>query len=279
MRRKISYASAVLIALAGFAGVIPQAVSASARQPVQAVRLLTGGPQNSPAQPTWDPGANHKTLFVDEFNRSSLNTSVWEDVWFGGLGKTGYSQFNPAEIACDYSGNVSEGSDVLSLKLSNTGSSCNGHHHSWTGAVIDARPRYAHSGGDWEAHIKLPCNSSSQVEGWPAFWITSDGHGEIDAMERYSYLGAHIHHYVNGNEQSEDSPAISRNWCGWHYYGVSWDSNTHTVKFYWDSGLVWSGTLPDSTALWPALDYTIQNASIKPSGSATMQVDWFRVWS
>jgi hypothetical protein len=265
--------------LIGFAAVIPQSASASASQPVQAALPLTLGAQNSPAQPTWDSGGTHTTLFADEFNGSSLNTSRWEDVWFGGLGKTGYSQFNPVEIACDYSGNVSEGSGVLSLKLSNTSSSCNGHTHSWTGAVIDARSTYTHSGGDWEARVNLPCNSSGQVEGWPAFWMTSDGHGEIDGLERYSYLGAHIHYYVNGSEQSEDSPAISRSGCGWHYYGVSWNPSAHTVKVYWDNALVFSGTLPDSTALWPALDYSIQNASIKPSGSATMQVDWLRVWS
>jgi hypothetical protein len=237
---------------------------------------VTGGTQNSPSEPTWDSGGNHTTQFVDEFNGTSLNTSVWNPAWFKPQGYTGISgPMNPgSERACENSANVTERGSVLALALTHVASSCGGHNEPWTAGLVTTQRTFSRQGGDYETRINLPCNSSGNVYAWPAWWITSDGTGEIDIMEKFSAMAAHTHITPEG-----DSPTQTGNYCGWHDYGVAWNPGAQQLKFYWDSTLIWTTSFTSTASLWPVLDYSINSNSIVPPSGTAMQVDWVRVWN
>jgi beta-glucanase (GH16 family) len=86
--------------------------------------------------------------------------------------------------------------------------------------------------------IDLPCNSSGQVENWPAFWLVTTGSwpagGEIDVMEGLKGSAAWHYHYVNssGKPSAVGGYVSGFKGCGTHTYAVSW--TTSAITFYYD---------------------------------------------
>jgi len=86
--------------------------------------------------------------------------------------------------------------------------------------------------------IDLSCNSSGQVENWPAFWLDTTGSwpagGEIDVMEGLNGSAAWHYHYLNssGANSAIGGTLAGFSGCGTHTYAVSW--TTSAITFYYD---------------------------------------------
>ena len=86
--------------------------------------------------------------------------------------------------------------------------------------------------------INLACNSSGQVENWPAFWLDTTkswpAGGEIDVMEGLGGVVAWHYHYLSRSGAissiGEAVPGFSG--CGTHTYTVRWTSEA--ITFYYD---------------------------------------------
>ena len=84
------------------------------------------GPVGIPG--TWN------VAFDDEFNATSLDTTIWQAGWFGS-GTT--SPVNSLEQACYSSSNVTfPGDGTVHLKVTNAPSSCGGVTRPYTGALL-----------------------------------------------------------------------------------------------------------------------------------------------
>ena len=268
---------------------LPSQVLAVTSTPVQ-----PGGPTEADQptdQPSWDPSGSHTLTFDDEFNSNSVDTSKWATTWWVNPGNgNGISWSNNSYmIACYAASHDSEpGDGYLHMRLDNTASTC-GTQRNYTGAVLDTHANFSQSGGEFEARVNLPCNSSGQVYGWPAWWTIDDTWtGEIDDVESgwpaASGGGTASHlehtdfsgHFQNPGWQSS-SPA-----CGWHQFGAQWEPIIgHTVTFYWDGQAVFTHQFIDrgSQPQYLIFDYQMASQAIAPpTVGATMLVDWVRVW-
>jgi beta-glucanase (GH16 family) len=86
--------------------------------------------------------------------------------------------------------------------------------------------------------LNLACNSSGQIENWPAFWLVTTGAwpagGEIDVLEGLHGKAAWHYHYLNsaGVKSAVGGPVSGFSGCGTHTYMVSW--TTSAITFYYD---------------------------------------------
>lgn len=241
--------------------------------------------------PSWDPSGSYTMVFDDEFTGSSLNTTNWTAGWQGTSGITG--PINSAETAVYSSSNISVGSSLLNLELTNVSSHAG---YPYTGACVTTDPSILGAGkgfqatyGAFEARIWLPA-SGGAVANWPAWW--TDGQswpadGELDIMEGLNGLAAfHVTSTLDqpgiggpGPGQGALSvPTTSPYAGGWHDFGMNWTANQ--VDFYYDG--VFAGSVGAYIAGSPM--YLILNNTQGTYGGptalgVTMQVDWVRVWT
>jgi hypothetical protein len=122
------------------------------------------------------------------------------------------------------------GSNYIILRMNSTGKES---------GAIDTQPYRT-----WRApaliseQIDLPCNSSGQIENWPAFWLLTTGSwpagGEIDVMEGLNGSAAWHYHYLNssGATSAVGGTLSGFSGCGTHTYAVSW--TTSAITFYYD---------------------------------------------
>ena len=86
--------------------------------------------------------------------------------------------------------------------------------------------------------INLPCDSSGQIDNWPAFWLNAassrSAGAEIDVMEGLGGYAAWHYHYVNssGLKKAVGHSVAGFNGCGTHTYAVKW--TTVALTFYYD---------------------------------------------
>lgn len=215
-------------------------------------------------EPIGVPG-NWNLVFDDEFNGSSLDTSVWSPDWFGRTGNMNNVTTSPS--------NVSVSGGDLNLTLSSSG----------VGALVSSNPAGGASKGVQfatgyyaEARIYFP-GSGSRIYNWPAFW--TDGQhwpadGEIDIAEGLGQLTSNYHSPLGSN----NGPFEGSGWAdGWHTYGVDREPGKNTI--YWDGKVIRTYSTDDSGAP----EYLILNvgcASRCVTGPASeVKVDYVRVWS
>jgi beta-glucanase (GH16 family) len=225
-------------------------------------------------QPSWAPSGTAKLTFDDEFSGTSLDTSKWENGWFGGT-----QPINSDELACYGHSHVTVSGGTLNLLLTHD-NTCG---KPYTGAAVDSIGKFAQTGGSFEARVFLPDDGHGNAVAWPAWWLNGPDnvpwpqHGEIDVVEGLSgspETAAHVH-YDNNNDRGWTAPT---GMTGWHTYGVKWDAATQFTQFYWDGRLVWSAQFPPAYPEYLVLDFTMGQDSHVPSGPVTMKVDWVRVW-
>jgi beta-glucanase (GH16 family) len=242
--------------------------------------------QDSPAKlPYPEPvGQGHKwkLIFNDEFNGTSLNTSIWTPGWFG-TGITG--PVNVAETTCYSPSNVQlPGDGNLHLSLIQQSETCFGGEEPLTGALISSNPDdgvaghvgFQYTFGYMEVGVYLPPSSTGVIANWPAAW--SDGQswptdGENDTLEGLS--GSPCFHF----ESPAGNPGgcAVGNYSGWHTFGSDWKPGS--VTYYYDGVKVGEIT----TGITSAPQYLILENTQGSYGGvtvtpATMLVDYIRVW-
>lgn len=213
--------------------------------------------------------------FHDEFNNSSLNTSVWTRGWFG----NGMTDFNGD---CLDSRNVSEpGDGDLHLRLTAENVTCGGASGSTAGAMVSSNPgdhvsghtgwQYTDGYIEWRAY--LPPSSSGVIANWPGLW--TDGQtwptdGEDDVMEGGSGKACwHFHSSAGG-----PGSCASGNYAGWHVFGAEWEGGV--VTYYYDGvkvGQISSGIT--SAPMYVIMDVVARSPQLVP---ADMLIDYVRAW-
>lgn len=94
-------------------------------------------------------------------------------------------------------------------------------------------------GSSWAEQINVPCNSSGQIENWPAFWtvsangISRQADGEIDVFEGLNGRATWTVHYLNAAGKAAQIYGMpAGDWCGTHTYAATWTADEITVT--WD---------------------------------------------
>lgn len=140
-------------------------------------------------------------------------------------GNRNYSSlFRPSQV------NKTANDNYILLKMNSTATA--------TGAITTAPYETWHAPARISEQIELPCNSSGQVENWPAFWLVTTGAwpegGEIDIVEGLGGSAAWHYHYLNasGAASSIGQTVSGFSGCGTHTYAVNW--STSAISFYYD---------------------------------------------
>ena len=139
-------------------------------------------------------------------------------------GMSSSAAFHPSQVTRTGS------SDSISLEMNSAASG--------TGAFNTRKSKTWSAPATLSEQIDLPCNSSGQVENWPAFWLDTTGSwpagGEIDVMEGLNGSAAWHYHYLNssGATSAVGGTLSGFSGCGTHTYAVSW--TTSAITFYYD---------------------------------------------
>lgn len=233
------------------------------------------------AQPNGGPGGTWNSIFDDEFNTSSLNTTTWTPNWFST--SIGCSS-NAADTANYATSNVSQpGDGYLHLDVTSGSSTCGGNTKQYLGSLASTNPSDGISGhtgfsftyGYIEFRTYLPA-SGSAIANWPATWTTGQpvwpANGENDTMEGL-FSGQACYHFHSPS--GHPGACASGNYSGWHIFASDWEPGS--VTYYYDGvqvGQISSGIT--SSPHYIILDYTTTtNQLVVP---ATMLVDYVRLW-
>lgn len=246
----------------------------------------TGTPPNcaTPAPKPLGVAGSWALKFQDEFNGTSLNTSVWATQRGEASGPYG-NPYNPQYEDAFYLANnpkVANGNLVLTLNKGTT----NGYPYS-SGMIQNGRS-FSYKYGYTEARVKVPGNTGV----WPAYWtlaspIDKYWPPEIDIFE-FGMDGSYTHPFFNyhyGSYPNNGQFGVKKfgnaatNYSqDFHTYGMLWRSNI--IQVYIDGQPGPSYTTASNITSLP--QYLIFNLGLRkganvPSGTS-MQIDYVRVW-
>lgn len=194
---------------------------------------------------------NYTSVFDDEFDGTTLNTTVW---------KPYYNTYGDAnkELECNTPNNVSVSSGTLKIVAKRETVVCNGGStRNFTTAFLGTRetgtyfPKY----GYYEMRAKLP-----HAQGlWPAFWlrhINGAPTAEVDIMEYFhsqvpgkTTSTLHLDNVSNVSKKTLpfESPTVTPAWHTWAVNIVPSGANV-VFTFYLDG--VAFHTYTDATHVW-----------------------------
>lgn len=245
-----------------------------------------GSPSPSPSpsptpSPTPNPGnpgqplgvsGNWKSIFDDEFNGNSVDTSKWWPNWYGNKGTTPPDStddrtcYNPKQVVV-HNGEA----DLNAVK-----GGCKGHGRTYhyTSGILQSYGKFEFTYGFMEARIWVPAGKGV----WPAWWMINDN-GEIDILEAYGDNVATFNYH--GGVEHGGEKKITNATGGWHTYAANWEKGK--VTWYYDGQEVGHVT---STKISTHKMPLILNLEIGPKDSAasnakvpsTMKIDYVRVW-
>lgn len=228
---------------------------------VTAMAVPTPEPEPTPTHPA-------DTIWVDDFNGTSIDTTKWRVMNAGGpracCGSVGANQADAVEVGGGYL--------HLYAKLVNG---------VWHRGCIDTETKKLFGFGIWEARIKCPKGKGM----WPAFWGYDGSGEEIDVLEGGGTADKAMQgiHRVNNDTRTARDTVMSLS-DDFHIYSVEYRSTG--IQFSIDG--VKRGTLitPSLSKSMPLiLNLGVGNASWSAIGmpdSTTptineMLVDWVRV--
>ncbi|HXR14350.1 MAG TPA: glycoside hydrolase family 16 protein, partial [Solirubrobacteraceae bacterium] len=237
----------------------------------------TGSGSGSSPQPLGVAGSWH-SIFDDEFNSGSLNTSYWLTGW-GGSGLTG--PVNTEERECYSPSQVVVGGGELDLNLiaqPQTNCPLQGGgtvSEPYTSGMIHTQGKFAYTYGYFETRVWLP-GGSSGVD-WPGVWAVGanwPAGGELDLVEGLS--GQACWHFHDPSGGPGGCAGVYTG--GWHTFGADWEPGS--VTWYYDGKQVGSVTQgitssPMFLLATMAVDNTYGGAIQAP---ATLRIDYIRVW-
>lgn len=247
-----------------------------------ATKPVQTAPATGAAQPAGIPG-NWKLVFDTEFDRSSLDRSVWRTGWFGD-GVT-----RPASNTDDdcYSPNnvTFPGDGTMHLNVTATSSTCGGVSYPYTGSMVTTDPSDGRASGGFqytygvvEARVYLPADGTV-IADWPGVW--ADGQnwptdGEDDVMEGLDGSAcATFHDPLDiGLRTRACSTTVGP---GWHTFASDWQPGS--VTYYYDGAVVATVTSGVTSApMYLILDDTVKMGEPDDTEPDAMRVQYVRVW-
>ncbi len=229
-----------------------------------------GRPSPTPIPTTW------RSVFSEDFNGDSLDSSKWSAAWDGITGV--YGPVNAAETACYDSSNLSfHGDGTLHMQLISKQETCKGAVRPNAGALIHSNGKFQFSYGLYEVRAYLPAAPDGTIANWPAIW--SDGQhwprdGEIDTLEGLGGKACFNFHY---SRRSASPICHSGDFTGWHTFASDWEPGS--ITYYYDGVQVGKITTGITSAPeYLILNYTQGSWGGPTSVPATMQIDYVRVW-
>ena len=239
---------------------------------------VTDPPTTATTTPPTSAAPGGQLIFDDEFNGTSLNTSVWQPNWLSSNNTDITKPVNSEEVSCYDPSQVSEPGDGY-LHLDAVKRSCtanNGQTYQYASGLVNTYHSFTFTYGHMEARMWLQPGSGGAAD-WPAFWAAGTGvwpiTGELDVMEG---LGGpdcfHFHSPLGGPGTCANLADAS----GWHTFGADWSPGQ--VTYTYDGNVV--GTI--TTGITSAPMYLILNLWINGNhpitAPATTLVDYVRVW-
>ena len=179
-------------------------------------------------------GSQYQLAWSDEFDGSSINTSVWNhEIGAGGWGNNEL-QYYTSHPDNSY---VSGGNLVIVARENHLG-------HSYTSARMTTEGKQYFLYGKMEARIKLPYGQGM----WPAFWMMPEAWavsgwpacGEIDIMEsvnQMDFTGGAIHFgssspYIHDYHSGSYSPGGINFSDDFHIFTLEWEPDV--MRWYVD---------------------------------------------
>jgi hypothetical protein len=244
--------------------------------------LPPSSPPVSAPVPVGVPGTWH-VVMDDEFNATSLDTSIWQAGWFGS-GIT--SPANSNEQACYNSNNVTlPGDGTVHLRVTDVPATCGGKTEPYTGALLSSNPSDGRASGGFqytygvvEARVYLPPAANGEIANWPAVWADGQSpwptNGEDDVLEGLGGEACFHFHSPSGGPGS----CVGGNLSGWHTFASDWQPGS--VTYYYDGAQVGRITTGiTSSPMYLILSNTVSSAMGGPTvAPSDMQVDYVRVW-
>lgn len=204
--------------------------------------------------------APYQLVWSDEFDETTLNTSVWNyETGGGGWGNQEKQHYT------DRTENIrlEDGFLIIQARKENYGA------NAYTSARITTKGKTEFKYGKIEARISLPSGKGT----WPAFWMMGGNYdiarwplcGEIDIMEHVGSDPRMISHAVH---TSEKNGSRGNNWSSkkyfddiennFHVYAIEWEEKANEgddcINFYVDGVLtasVWEQHVNSSPQNWP----------------------------
>ena len=238
-------------------------------------------PPPDPSLGPWgDPGSWH-LIFDDEFNGSSLDSSVWNTGWLGS-GLTG--PMNTEELECySPSQDVVSGGELDLNLLAQQQNNCplaggsQTVNEPYVSGMINTRDKFSYTYGYLEARVWLPGNPTSG-EDWPGIWEVGNPapqNGEIDVAEGLGGQACFHFHDPTGTGYGNCQLGMAGSW---HTYGADWEPGS--VRWYYDGVLVWvASTNITSAPMYLIADLALDSQWGGPIvAPATMRIDYIHVW-
>ncbi|WP_035850749.1 family 16 glycosylhydrolase [Kitasatospora azatica] len=283
--------TAAALAAAGLLAFTAACGSAGGKGPGSPAGAAGGGSRNSagPSAPA-APGPWHLVM-QDDFLGSTLNSADWTTCYDWNDGGCTNSGNNELEWYLPGQVKLADGALNLTAQRENT-KGTDGHQYSWRSGMVstgrdswNATPRHTFTHGYFAAAVRVPAAGGM----FPAFWLMPDTRSvppEIDAAE---FIGTTqsveltLHWPApDGSDQIEQGSYGPQDFAaGYHVFAVDWESDA--VTWYVDGVQRFKVTDPakiPTGAMEVLLNLAVGFPSPPPESvnSATMQVDWVRIW-
>jgi len=208
-------------------------------------------------------------VFDDEFQGSTLNTSVWTDSFDGPIAPQDLVNcYLPADVTVDNGVTFTP----------HVNASCG-----YDSGLISAFNSRFFTYGYFEARIYVPDNGAGGVQNWPAFWLISQNQpagGEVDVMEGLGGPVCGHFHYGSARNPHSWGFCAAGDYSGWHTYAADWERGS--ITWYYDGvqvgKYVSSNVTSAPEAIW--LDYALTDSFGGPGVQlpSSMQVAWVRAY-
>lgn len=259
-------------------------------------------PKPCGGQRPWRPtGGWYTCTFTEDFDGTRLDTSKWmaQETWFSGM--------TTASSGCYVNStdniSVSGGAAHITARVEPRPFLCRSPLGNFTTqttvGTIATRDRFEQAYGRWEFRARFPRYAAAGLHS--ALWLYPASHsygawpasGEIDVAEWWSarptYVIPSVHYAGEPAPHSSGVCTVSDPWS-WHQYAVEW--TTTFMRFLYDGEECFRHTwTPDAPLTAPqpfdkpfyaVLTQTFGAEWNAPTAAtpktATMDVDWVRVW-
>lgn len=252
-------------------------------------------------QPPKPTGGTYRCTFTENFDGTALDSTKWmvQETWFSGM----TSANSGCYVNTSDNISVSRGAAHITARVEPEPFVCKSPYGDFTTQVtvgtIATRGRFEQAYGRWEFRARVPQYSSAGLHS--AMWLYPARHtygawpasGEIDVAEwwsaRPSYMIPSVHYAGEPAPFSSGLCTVSDPW-NWHQYAVEWTATfmrflydgQECFRHSWTPSAPLVAPQPFDQPFYAVLTQAFGAEWNAPGPdtprSATLDVDWVRVW-